>query len=140
MIAYSRADSFIHAALNARAVRQDLIASNIANADTPFYRSRDIHFEGVLADRAEKVFGSKSPRLALASSSSFHLQPRASPASQPTLFYRDGQMARNDGNTVDIDIESSELAKNALMYDALIAAYQKKRAIFHAVIDAGKNL
>ena len=59
---------------------------------------------------------------------------------RPTMFYRDGHMARNDGNTVDIDVEMGELSKNGVMYTALIEAQKKNKSIFLSVIDAGKNL
>jgi flagellar basal-body rod protein FlgB len=136
-----KADRFIEAALNARAIRQDLISSNIANISTPGYRPRDIHFEGVLADQAQRAFNQQGrTKLAMARSDESHLSPPQPAGQKPVLFYRDGHMARNDGNSVDLDVETSELAKNGVMYEALTAIYQKRRAIFHAVIDAGKNL
>ncbi len=142
MFSIGPADGFIEAALNARAIRQDLISSNIANIATPGYRPRDIHFEGVLAQQAQQQFGHANARakLPLAQSAPGHLQPPEQRAQKPVLFYRDGHMARNDGNSVDLDVESSELAKNGVMYEALTAIYQKRRAIFHAVIDSGRNL
>ena len=45
----NNATKYLEMALNARALRQDLISSNIANVDTPFYRSKDIDFETMLA-------------------------------------------------------------------------------------------
>ena len=141
MIEYNRSNKYVHAALNARATRQDLIASNLANVDTPFYRSKDVHFEGMLAEEAHKEFNRhKEKKLSMASSSPAHLQPRDQGPQKPMLFYRDGHMARNDGNTVDLDVETSELSKNGVMYDALISARRKNSAIFHAVLDAGRNL
>ena len=46
-IVYNKAIPLVKEALNSRALRQDLISSNIANVDTPFYRPKDIEFEGV---------------------------------------------------------------------------------------------
>ena len=141
MIEYNRSNKYIEAALNARATRQDLISSNLANVDTPFYRSKDIHFESTLANQAESEFHRLlKKQLPLASTNPAHLQPKPSEPDKPALFYRDGHMARNDGNTVDLDVETSELSKNGVMYNALTGAYQKNRALFAAVLDASKNL
>ena len=51
-ITISRTHGLIKDALDYRAARQDMISSNIANADTPFYRPRDISFEDALAQKA----------------------------------------------------------------------------------------
>ena len=48
----SRTHGLIKDALDYRAARQDMIASNIANADTPFYRPRDVKFEDALAAKS----------------------------------------------------------------------------------------
>jgi flagellar basal-body rod protein FlgB len=141
MIEFNRANKYIESALNARATRQDLIASNLANVDTPFYRSKDIHFEQMLSEAAHKEFNrDKIKELSLASTSKMHLQPKDRGAEKPVLFYRDGHMARNDGNTVDLDVETSELSKNGVMYNALTTARSKNGALFNAVIESSKNL
>lgn len=141
MIEFNRSSKYIESALNSRATRQDLIASNLANVDTPFYRSKDIHFEQMLTDAANKEFNNeKHKKLELASTSKMHLQPKDHGAEKPVLFYRDGHMARNDGNTVDLDVETSELSKNGVMYNALTTAHQKNRQLFNAVLEASRNL
>lgn len=141
MIEFNRSNKYIESALNSRATRQDLIASNLANVDTPFYRSKDIHFEQMLSDAAQKEFNrDKSKELTLANTSKMHLQPKNSGAEKPVLFYRDGHMARNDGNTVDLDVETSELSKNGVIYNALTVTRQKNSALFKAVIESSKNL
>jgi flagellar basal-body rod protein FlgB len=135
------AGEFMSSALNARAVRQDMISSNIANVDTPYYRPRDISFEDVLKKEANKTYGIKEPILEMAKTSSSHLEGMDSGGRpQPTMFYRDGHMARNDGNSVDLDVEMSEMNKNSTVYNALVNAYKKNTAIFSSVIDASKNV
>jgi flagellar basal-body rod protein FlgB len=137
----NRSNKYIEAALNARATRQDMISSNLANIDTPFYRSKDIHFEGTLAESASNEFNRGfQKKLQLAETSPMHLQAKSDVPDKPVTFYRDGHMARNDGNAVDLDVETSELSKNGVMYNALAATYQKNRAIFSAVLEASKNL
>ena len=45
-------------------------------------------------------------------------------------------MARNDGNSVDLDVETTEMAKNSVVFNALIQAYKVDNRIFRSVIDA----
>lgn len=133
----SRVHDLMTSAMNYRAARQDMIASNIANADTPFYRPRDIRFEEALAQKSASIFADPSQTLQMTRTSGAHLQGGDESAqSAPTTFFRDGHMARNDGNSVDLDVESSEMAKNSTMYNALTAALRKDSAIFKSVIDA----
>jgi len=136
-IGESRAHDLMASALNYRAARQDMIAGNIANADTPFYRPRDIRFEDVLAQKSASIFGEKSQTLPMARTNGAHLNGSEVPAeTKPTIFFRDGHMARNDGNSVDLDVETTEMAKNSTMYKALVEAIKKDGAIFKSVIDA----
>ena len=133
----SRVHGLMAEALDYRALRQDMISANIANVDTPFYRSRDIDFEGHLARERAKIFASPSGRLEMARTDPRHLPgDEASASDKPTIFFRDGHMARNDGNTVDLDIETTEMAKNGVMYNAIVAALKKDGAIFRSVLDA----
>jgi len=59
---------------------------------------------------------------------------------KPTLYFRDGHMARNDGNSVDIDVETTEMSKNSIMFNALIQAKKKDGAIFKSVIEASQKV
>ena len=113
------------------------IASNIANADTPFYRPKDIRFEEVLAQKSASVFGGKSDILPMARASGAHMEGMSDRSdAKPTTFFRDGHMARNDGNSVDLDVETTEMAKNSTMFNALTAALKKDSMLFKSVIDA----
>ena len=139
-IEISQAHSLMAQALNYRSMRQDMIASNIANADTPFYKPRDIRFEDTLIQKQKEIFAEDTNTLEMAKSSGMHLEaPKEVDNSKAKLFYRDGHMARNDGNSVDIDVETTEMSKNSTMYNALVAAIRKDAAIFKSVIDASAN-
>jgi flagellar basal-body rod protein FlgB len=128
---------FLEKSLEYRKIRQDLIASNIANADTPFYKSRDIRFEEALKNELEK----KEKKLPLAKTNSLHLDGIDNiNESKPIIFFRDGHLTRNDGNDVDIDIETTEMAKNTIMYNATVAAVRKRVELFKLVLDSSKNL
>ena len=135
----SRSHDLMESAMNYRAARQDIIAGNIANADTPFYRPKDISFEDTLAQKSAEIFKNRSEELQMAHTNSAHLGPIDSGSSKPTTFFRDGHMARNDGNSVDLDVESTEMAKNSTMFNALTAALKKDSALFKSVIDASSK-
>jgi flagellar basal-body rod protein FlgB len=139
----SKAYPLMSEALNYRAVRQDLIASNIANVDTPFYKARDISFANTLIAKKRKVFNDGSDKtLQMAHTSDASLDittPPATSAAQAALFLRNTQPG-NDGNNVDIDKETTELSKNAIAYNALIAAIKKDQMIYTDVIDASGKL
>ncbi len=140
-IVISQAHELMKEALNYRAQRQDLIASNIANADTPFYRPRDIDFERMLAEKKAAMFTADEPALRLAQTDASHLQASRAPShTKATLFFRDGHMARNDGNSVDLDVETSEMSKNSVMFNALIASIKKSGATFKSVIEASQKI
>ncbi|MBK6972592.1 MAG: flagellar basal body rod protein FlgB [Sterolibacteriaceae bacterium] len=107
---------FQQTALNLRAQRSQLLASNIANADTPRFKARDIDFKSALA---QATSGRDGGTLALVTSSARHLQ---SPAQMlpPDTQYRTEQQSSVDGNTVNLDIERAQFAENAVQYEASI--------------------
>lgn len=136
-LSVSRTHELIGKALDYRAARQDMIASNIANADTPFYRPRDIRFEDALAQKAQQLQKQDNTTLAMAQTNSQHLKPETQKADyKPTVFFRDGHMARNDGNSVDLDVETTEMSKNSTMFNALIQANKKSSGIYKSVLEA----
>ncbi len=137
----SKAMKYVESALNARAIRQDLISSNIANVDTPYYKPKDIDFEDALTQKANEEFGEQKPKkLELAITDPKMMQASDSNEIEPTIFFRDGHLARNDGNSVDLDVETTELAKNNVMYNALIETFKKDASIFRAVLTSSKNI
>jgi len=141
MIESSRSMSLAKQAMNYRAVRQDMISSNIANADTPFYRPRDVRFEDALVIEKAKLLKEGSPKLQMAQTNGAHIPLQDDRAfSKPTTFFRDGHMARNDGNSVDLDVETTEMSKNSVMFNALVSGIKKQGGIFKAVIDASSKV
>lgn len=134
----TKAKPLMEEALNARALRQDLIAGNIANIDTPFYKARDVDFESALKEKAREMYAkSDIKELEMATTNENHLRGYKDTSTQKaTVFLRDGHMARNDGNTVDLDIETTELSKNSVMFNALTSALKKNSQIFKSVLEA----
>jgi len=127
-------------ALNYRAMRQDMIASNIANADTPNYKPRDVSFENALSAQRAKLFN-QTPKLEMAVTNEKHIPlTDTQNSTKATTFFRDGHMARNDGNSVDLDVETTEMSKNSIMYNGLLAAIKKEAMIFRSVIEASQKV
>ena len=100
--------------LGIRAYRQQIIASNIANADTPGYKAVDVDFQQAL--RAQSS-ANTSP-LALSTTASGHVSGQAM-SNTPTyaLKYHVPSQASADGNTVEIDVERAKFAENSMMYE-----------------------
>ena len=137
----SKSFDLISQAIHFRNIRQDLIASNIANASTPFYKPRDIRFEEYLEKEAQEKFNIPTKKLELAKTNPMHLGPIEDKYnSKPIVFIRDGHLEKNDGNSVDIDVETSEMAKNTVMINALSEAIKKQMQIFKDALDSSKNI
>lgn len=140
-IEISRTHGLIAQALDYRAARQDMISSNIANADTPFYRPRDLRFEEALAAKKADILSERKHKLELAQTDGAHIPLDNERGNyKPTTFFRDGHMARNDGNSVDLDVETTEMSKNSIMFNALINANKKEARIFKSVLEASSKV
>ncbi|HEX8964541.1 MAG TPA: flagellar basal body rod protein FlgB [Rhodocyclaceae bacterium] len=109
--------AFNRSALNLRSYRQELLASNIANADTPHFKARDIEFKSALAD---VMAGRTQGDLALARTSTRHLTGADGSRYGVELKYRAEYQGAVDGNTVNMDVERSAFAENAVQTEALI--------------------
>lgn len=105
---------FHQRALSLRAYRQQVLASNIANADTPHYKARDIDFKASL----QGAMGSGGGQLDLVRTAQRHLQAGAGAPAGARLLYRTETQSSVDGNTVDMDAERSAFAENAVQYEA----------------------
>jgi flagellar basal-body rod protein FlgB len=104
-------------ALGLRAERQQVLANNIANADTPNFKARDFDFAAELARAAQAQPASGAP--ALTTTNARHLTARSGAlASERELLYRIPGQPSMDGNTVDMDLERGEFADNAVRYQA----------------------
>lgn len=142
--------NFMRAALDGLALRQEAIANNIANAETPGYRRATVNFESTLRNELasqQQLAG----RLGLSSSQSSspkqsgHLPLRGSTAGGGSSLGRElvglqGQQfdtaARNDGNTVDLDQEMTNLAVTQIQYAGLTAALATRLRMMRSIIDS----
>ncbi len=92
--------------------RSGLLASNIANADTPGYKARDIDFRAALS-RA------RGDQLALKTTSGAHIGNNTG-MSSPEVLYRVPAQPSLDGNTVDSEQEKARFAENAIRYQSTL--------------------
>ena len=106
---------FQQTALNLRAARQELIASNIANVDTPNYKAKDIDFASAL----EGALNGNGQKLQVVTTSQQHLMGATGEnVMGAPVQYRNPLQPSADGNTVDMDVEQAQFANNALRYEA----------------------
>ncbi|MCH9639816.1 MAG: flagellar basal body rod protein FlgB [Betaproteobacteria bacterium] len=111
-----KAVNYLHQALNVRVARQELLSSNIANADTPSFKAKDIEFANVLNDRLSSS-GVHKTGLTTTSPMHFDLKNAKGVLGDHTL-YRVPLQPSADGNTVDMDVERTRFADNSIKYDA----------------------
>lgn len=102
--------------LDMRTRRHQVLASNIANADTPGYKARDFDFESAMKNaQAGRVSGGA---IEVARTTSGHISGVGSGGAGDLAFRKEIQSSV-DGNTVDMDVERSQIAENALQYQVL---------------------
>ena len=101
--------------MNLLSAQQKLIASNLANLDTPGYRTRDIDFH---AEFTRQVEGSPGP---------------------PEAVEVPGLLVKNDGNDVNIDRETRLLAENAIRFSAASNLLRSQIRVIRSAIEEGKQ-
>ncbi|TCK60020.1 flagellar basal body rod protein FlgB [Seleniivibrio woodruffii] len=99
-------------ALNTASVKNDVIAENIANVDTPGYKAKDLKFFNVMNE-----YLGNGKKLPLARTDEKHL-PTAMSKIDPSEYVYDqnNPSVRNDGNDVNQDYEMSQMAENSIRY------------------------
>jgi flagellar basal-body rod protein FlgB len=122
----------VHAqALGIESRRAQLLAANLANADTPNFKSRDIDFKAALAAAREPQGGVLPLRL---TSGAHQLSAGAAIDSDPTLMYRVPLAPALDGNTVDPQLEQAAFAENAVRYQATLTLLNSRlRSLMTAI-------
>jgi flagellar basal-body rod protein FlgB len=103
-------------ALVLRSERQRLIASNIANADTPGYVAREMDFATALREATGQLATAGQMTVTTAG----HLQPLAGARGEPGLRYATPSQTNLDRNTVDMDRERASFADNSVKYEATL--------------------
>ncbi|SEI77848.1 flagellar basal-body rod protein FlgB [Allopseudospirillum japonicum] len=99
-------------AVQVRSQRAEILANNIANADTPGFKARDLDFQGMLKGEYDK-----RQRMELARTNASHI-PAAVETHDSALKFRIPNQPAVDGNTVEADIEQGKFAQNSLQYQS----------------------
>jgi len=92
-----------------RAARAEILANNLANADTPNFKARDMDFNAVLEGESRRS-------LQMATTNASHLEGNVH--TETELLFRNPYQPAIDGNTVDSQMEQSFYTENALRYNA----------------------
>lgn len=98
-------------ALLVRARRSEVLANNLANADTPGFKARDIDFKAILSGEVQRT-----QNLEVSRTQANHIPGKS--GGDTELFYRNPYQPSIDGNTVDSNVENAEFTKNAMSYNA----------------------
>ncbi|MDY6949907.1 MAG: flagellar basal body rod protein FlgB [Thermodesulfobacteriota bacterium] len=128
--------STVERTLDLRSVKHNLLASNIANVDTPNYKAFDLIIQDELGKGPQRKDNSQLKRT----------QPAHLPATQVTLDHRRSKLVplsplspRRDGNTVDVDQMMARLSENSLHYNAMAQIVSKKFTALKYAIEGGKR-
>jgi len=125
--------ALLKGAIAAAELRQQVIADNIANVDTPRFKRSEVLFEELLASRLASQTGSK---LELRRTHVKHLPAgRGTGAVSPRIVTDETTLMNNNANNVDIDREMALLAKNQLRYNAMIQQLNHKISMLRIGIE-----
>jgi flagellar basal-body rod protein FlgB len=122
-ISFDKALGIHEQALGFRAQRAEVLANNLANADTPNYKARDLDFSKVLAEQNEKT---KNGKFALNMTNSRHIEAEGMGNGDESLMYRTPMQPSIDQNTVDAQLEQSNYAENAVNFQASFTLLNSK--------------
>jgi flagellar basal-body rod protein FlgB len=125
----------LNTSLNLRLMNENIISSNIANADTPNYKAKTMEFEGALRDAL-----GVGNRLPAEASDPEHIVHHATDPVEPEIYEDPNGVESLDGNTVDRAAEMSKLAENQLLYDASVEMLKKKLGMLkYGITEGGGN-
>jgi flagellar basal-body rod protein FlgB len=105
---------------NLRAYRQEVLASNIANADTPNYKARDFDFAAALDNARAGRAGFEMSRTSARHLDAANLSGIGKAPAGVDVQYRYEYQANADGNTVNVDVERSAFAENAVQLESTL--------------------
>ena len=122
-----------------RGARHEILSANIANADTPGYRARDIDFDSIIRSVVEMDDYppvEKERRLETLASTPLDLQTAID---EPTWFDNKNGEDRLDGNSVSLDRQMALLTENSLVYEANLTLLSRTLAGLRYVIGEGRR-
>jgi flagellar basal-body rod protein FlgB len=118
--------------LNFRGERQKVISSNIANINTPGYKTKELVFE----DELNNSISNNS--LQMKATNSRHMTNiNSSQASyNPKLMEVQNLEEQNDGNNVNLDTQMGEMSKNKILFDAIQSSIKRDSKLFRSVVES----
>ncbi len=119
--------------LTAASQRMELLAGNLANADTPNYKARDIDFRSALAD-AE----GRDPAGRMTATAQGHIQGATAPNGRAEVKYRIPDQPSLDGNTVEAERESAAIAETSTRYQASLTFLDQRIRGLRLAITGGR--
>jgi len=133
-------DDFKEHAILLRAKRQEVLASNIANVDTPNYQAVDLDFRASLQRAVSRQKSGDTPPSDLRKTASAHLPglPGSPFTSTVALSYRVPTQNALDNNSVDMDIERGQFADNAIRFQLALKAYEDEYTEFKAASSSNR--
>lgn len=118
-------------ALNGAELRNEVIANNIANVDTPNFKRSEVLFE----DQLRHLLNDPPKTTQLKVTNPRHIQVTRRPASfRPEIYQVNDLSYRNDKNNVDIDVEIAKMSKNYIYYDALSSSLTQEIRLLRLAI------
>lgn len=119
--------------LDAAAFRQKVIANNVANVDTPYFKRSDVLFEQILSKELNK----KSIQGRRTDSRHIPIGQAAAPV-VPQVVSDENTMMNNNLNNIDIDYEMSDLAKNQIRYNVLVGQVSHDLKNYRTAMNGGR--
>ena len=133
---FDKTTNALGAAVNFRSLKQNVVSTNIANAETPGFKAKKMDFENALA-RAVDIHG--LGRLSVDHADHIPVNGNSIANLRADVYENPDVTVTNDGNTVNLEKEMAELAENTILYRAAVQLINKKLAgMAYAVTEGGR--
>ncbi len=133
---FDKTTSALGASINLRLLRQSVTSANIANAETPGYKAKQVDFEAALS-RALDTEGIR--QMTESTGEKLVTGPGAISRVKADVYDNPDINVTNDGNTVDLEHEMVTLAENSILYKAALQLINKKMASLKYAVTEGNR-
>jgi len=133
---FAKADAVLEESLNQRLIKQNVITSNISNAQTPGYRAMGYEFE----EQLRAAVGNDG-QMRIQATDGRHFKHQGLTVNgdlRGDLHVKPTESIGNDGNTVDLDAEMSDLAWNQTLYRATVELLNRRLGMLRYGINGGR--
>jgi flagellar basal-body rod protein FlgB len=132
---FDKTTNALGTAINMRLMKQNTIAANIANQETPGYSAKKLDFEEALA-RAIDLDGLRG--VSTSHEGHFSVGSGSMQRIRPDIYDNPEGQVDNDGNTVDLEKEIAAMAENTILYKAALQLINKKMAALKYAVTEGR--